>query len=154
MGVSKTQVRQAGFFRLAGDLYALEVSHLQEVLEVGRLTPIPLAPPALLGMVNLRGRILPLFDLKGVLGLSRQPGPTAAGQSAVVMRYGKQVLGFVVDEFMGLSPMQGLRPGAAGLYLGEVSFQGRSARVLNPEALMADIRGLLSSATDWSRSFE
>ncbi|RIH86934.1 Chemotaxis protein CheW [Calidithermus roseus] len=152
MVVSKTQVRQAGFFRLAGDLYALEVSHLQEVLEVGRLTPIPLAPPALLGMVNLRGRILPLFDLKGVLGLSRQPG--AGGESAVVMRYGKQVLGLVVDEFMGLSPLQSLRPGGSGMYLGTVSFQGRSARVLNPEALMADIRGLLSSATDWSRSFE
>jgi purine-binding chemotaxis protein CheW len=150
--VSKTQVRQAGFFRLAGDLYALEVSHLQEVLEVGRLTPIPLAPPALLGMVNLRGRILPLFDLKGVLGLSSQPG--SRGESAVVMRYGKQVLGLVVDEFMGLSPLQGLRPGGVGMYLGEVSFQGRSARVLNPEALMADIRGLLASATDWSRSFE
>ncbi|MBJ6934515.1 chemotaxis protein CheW, partial [Vibrio cholerae] len=58
--MSKTQVRQAGFFRLANDLYALEVTHLQEVLEVERLTPIPLAPPALLGMVNLRGRILPL----------------------------------------------------------------------------------------------
>ncbi|WP_018466502.1 chemotaxis protein CheW [Calidithermus timidus] len=150
--MSKTQVRQAGFFRLAGDLYALEVSHLQEVLEVGRPTPIPLAPPALLGMVNLRGRILPLFDLKGVLGLSRQP--SASGKSAVVMRYGKQVLGLAVDEFMGLSPLQSLRSGGAGMYLGEVSFQGRSARVLNPEALMADIRGLLSSATDWSRSFE
>ena len=150
--MSKTQVRQAGFFRLANDLYALEVTHLQEVLEIERLTPIPLAPPALLGMVNLRGRILPLFDLKGVLGLARQP--EATGGSAVVMRYGKQVLGFVIDEFLGLSPLQSLRPGASGLYLGEVSFQGRTARVLNPESLMADIRGLLASATDWSRSFE
>src|SRR5882724_8355786 len=51
-------------FRLATERYALETRHVQGVHPLRELTPLPCTPPFLLGIVNVRGRILPVLDLK------------------------------------------------------------------------------------------
>jgi purine-binding chemotaxis protein CheW len=59
-------------FVLAGERYGIE-AHL--VVEIGRLSdfaPLPSAPPYLVGITNLRGDILPIFDLRALLGLNRR----------------------------------------------------------------------------------
>src|SRR5882757_6299566 len=51
-------------FRLAQECYAVENRYVQEVCPLKELTPLPCTPPFLLGIVNVRGRILPVLDLK------------------------------------------------------------------------------------------
>ena len=51
-------------FRLADERYALETCHVQEVQPLRELTPLPCTPAFLRGLVNLRGRLLPVIDLK------------------------------------------------------------------------------------------
>lgn len=51
-------------FRLATERYALETRHVQDVHPLRDLTPLPGTPAFVLGIVNLRGRILPVLDLK------------------------------------------------------------------------------------------
>src|ERR1700722_14089268 len=51
-------------FRLASERYALETRHVQDVHPLRDLTPLPCTPPFVLGIVNVRGRILPVLDLK------------------------------------------------------------------------------------------
>jgi purine-binding chemotaxis protein CheW len=51
-------------FRLAQERYALEARFVREVSTFKDLTPLPCCPPFVLGIVNMRGRILPVFDLK------------------------------------------------------------------------------------------
>lgn len=51
-------------FRLAQERYALEARHVREVYPLKDLTPLPCTPPFVLGIVNVRGRILPVIDLK------------------------------------------------------------------------------------------
>ncbi len=51
-------------FRLASERYALETRHVQDVHPLRELTPLPCTPPFVLGIVNVRGRILPVLDLK------------------------------------------------------------------------------------------
>ena len=51
-------------FRLASERYAVESRHVQEVHPLRELTPLPGTPPFVLGIVNVRGRILPVLDLK------------------------------------------------------------------------------------------
>lgn len=51
-------------FRLASERYALETRHVQEVHPLRDLTPLPCTPAFVLGIVNVRGRILPVLDLK------------------------------------------------------------------------------------------
>jgi purine-binding chemotaxis protein CheW len=61
--------RYSTFF-LNGSCFGVHVEKVQEVMEFQNITPIPLAPPVLPGIINLRGQILTTFDLKTRLNLS------------------------------------------------------------------------------------
>ena len=76
-------------FRLAGEVLALRVEDVQEVLMVQPLTPVPLAPAHIVGLLNLRGSIMPAIDLRRRLPQLRRrhwlTGElTATGQPDVV----------------------------------------------------------------------
>ena len=57
-------------FALGEEKFAIRVDHVQEVVEFGQVTKVPNAPNYMLGIINLRGRVLPLLDAKLKLGLS------------------------------------------------------------------------------------
>jgi purine-binding chemotaxis protein CheW len=57
-------------FSLAGEIYALPVSHVQEILRIATITRVPHAPAAVRGITNLRGRVLAVVDLRVRLGLA------------------------------------------------------------------------------------
>jgi purine-binding chemotaxis protein CheW len=56
-------------FTLGEEKFAIPVEHVQEVVEFGQVTKIPNAPEYMLGIINLRGQVLPLLDTKMKLGL-------------------------------------------------------------------------------------
>jgi purine-binding chemotaxis protein CheW len=56
-------------FTLTGEWYALPVDAVQEIIRVGEITRVPDAPSVVRGVVNLRGRVLPVVDLRVRLGL-------------------------------------------------------------------------------------
>ncbi len=64
-------------FRLENEWYALPVSLVREVSRVAPLTEVPRAPASLLGVMNLRGEVLPVYDLKLRLRLATRPAPIA-----------------------------------------------------------------------------
>jgi purine-binding chemotaxis protein CheW len=51
-------------FRLAQERYAVETAQVREVYPLRELTPLPCTPAFVRGIVNVRGRVLPVFDLK------------------------------------------------------------------------------------------
>ena len=59
-------------FRLAQERYALETRYVREVCPLKDLTPLPCTPPFVLGIVNVRGRIVPVLDLKKLFDLPEQ----------------------------------------------------------------------------------
>jgi purine-binding chemotaxis protein CheW len=68
---------QALLIDVGGDWYALGLASVREVLPVPELTPAPGGPPALRGLFNLRGTVLPLLDTGSLLGLERSPAAYA-----------------------------------------------------------------------------
>src|ERR1044071_4094773 len=56
-------------FGLGQEKFAIPVDHVQEVVELGQVTKVPNSPHYMVGIINLRGRILPLLDTKLKLGL-------------------------------------------------------------------------------------
>jgi purine-binding chemotaxis protein CheW len=66
---------------VGGQHYALPVEHVLEVARIGWPTPVPGAPPEILGVQSVRGRILPVLDLSALLGHE----PTTRVLSAVVV---------------------------------------------------------------------
>lgn len=68
-------------FALGEEKFAIPVDHVQEVVEFGQVTKVPNAPIYMLGIINLRGRVLPLLDTKLKLGLTA----TAVTQKSRIM---------------------------------------------------------------------
>ena len=82
-------------FVVEGEVFAAPMAPVQEIIRVPDLARVPLAPDSLLGLANLRGRVLPIVDLRRIFGLADMPHTDAT--RALVINYGSP-LGFVVDR--------------------------------------------------------
>ena len=89
------QAAQYLVFALAGGEYGVEILMVQEIREWSAITPIPNVPRHLKGVMNLRGTILPVVDLRVKFGLVEvAPGPSTV---VIVVRLGAKVTGLMVD---------------------------------------------------------
>jgi len=82
-------------FFLASEEYGVDVRVVQEIIRVTEITQVPRAPDFIKGVINLRGRIIPVIDLKRKLGL----GEVALARQAriVVVKIRERLLGLLVD---------------------------------------------------------
>jgi len=81
-------------FSIGEDTYAIPVELLTEIIISQKIFPVPTAPSHVLGVINLRGNIVPIVDIRPALSLPPQSVP---GQIAIV-KYGTITLGIVVDN--------------------------------------------------------
>jgi len=95
--VSRTtaEVRQLINFAVGSEEYGLELSRVKEVIRTRQVTWLPKAPASVKGVINLRGDVIPIVDLRERLGLSAHE-QTAASRVIVVEVQGCMV-GMVVD---------------------------------------------------------
>lgn len=89
--------------RLGTESYAAPVGHVLEVAELGEVSPVPGAPPAVLGVRNLRGQILPVIDLALLLGVPRTAPP---GRLLVAEAAGQRA-GFAIDQVTEVGELDG-----------------------------------------------
>ena len=61
--------RQYITFKLGDEVFAVDVAHVREVLDLTPITRVPTAPPAMRGVVNVRGKAVPVVDLRAKFGL-------------------------------------------------------------------------------------
>lgn len=87
--------RYSTFF-LNGICFGVHVEKVQEVLEFQDITPIPLSPAVLPGIINLRGQILTTIDLKTRLGLSA--GESNGSGMMMVIRTSDGPMNLLVDK--------------------------------------------------------
>jgi purine-binding chemotaxis protein CheW len=83
-------------FRVADQLFGVDVGRVQEVIRYQPMTPVPLARPAVAGLINLRGQVVTAVDMRVQLGLP----PRAADQLPlnVVVRTGEEAVSLLVDS--------------------------------------------------------
>ncbi|MBI5835693.1 MAG: purine-binding chemotaxis protein CheW [Candidatus Eisenbacteria bacterium] len=67
---SSTAPRQLVSFRLGEEEYAIDILSVQEIIRVARVTPVPNAPPFVVGVLNLRGKVIPVVSLRTRLGMA------------------------------------------------------------------------------------
>lgn len=91
----ETNSNQFVTFSVEGEIFAAPMAPVQEIIRVPNLAQVPLAPPSLLGLANLRGRILPIVNLRRIFGLADIEDTDAT--RALVINLGTP-LGFVVDR--------------------------------------------------------
>ena len=78
-----------------GEEYGVPISQVQEIVRVGGITMVPNSPPYMEGVINLRGRVLPVLNLRKRLGLpDKEIGNTSR---IVVTEVGIKIIGLLVD---------------------------------------------------------
>lgn len=86
-------------FTLGGEMFAAGIMRIKEILEFGQLTPVPMMPEFIRGVLNLRGAVVPVIDLKVRFG--GEPNEVTKRTCVVILEVespdGRQDIGIMVD---------------------------------------------------------
>ena len=142
---TRAATREVLVFVLGKEEYGVDILKVQEIRGYEKVTPLPAAPEYLKGVVNLRGIIVPVIDLRVKFGVSN---PTYDSLTVVViLRIAARVIGVVVDA---VSDVIRLAPGdvKAAPHLGSLvdsSYLEGLATQDERMILLVDIEKFLSS---------
>jgi purine-binding chemotaxis protein CheW len=90
------QVLQLVTFRLGNEEFGVDIRKVQEINRMIDITKIPNTPPHIEGVVNLRGKIVPVISLRTILGLGERERDKAT--RIMVVEIEGFILGFIVDS--------------------------------------------------------
>jgi len=88
------QINKYICFNLGVEKYAIPLLAVKEVIRVPEITPIPQTAQHFLGIMNLRGQVISIMDLRKKLGLTELVGSET---TVMILNFGKNQLGVVVD---------------------------------------------------------
>jgi purine-binding chemotaxis protein CheW len=83
-------------FTLQNEEYGIEILRVQEIKGFSKITPIPNAPPFVRGVMNLRGTVVPIVDLRARFSMTEKEYDQFT--CIVVVNVGSRVVGLVVDS--------------------------------------------------------
>jgi purine-binding chemotaxis protein CheW len=92
-------------FALDREEFGIRINQVREVIRVGEITRVPQAPPHVRGVTNLRGRILPVMELRTRLGLT--PAIVSPRSRIVVVEVHDRVVGLLVDAVLQVAKVPG-----------------------------------------------
>lgn len=88
-------VSQIVSFRLANEEYGVDIMRVQEIILMGKITRMPEVPDFVCGLINLRGHVIPIVDLRRRFDLSAAEADEHT--RIIVVNVGGQTIGMVVD---------------------------------------------------------
>lgn len=96
-------------FLLAQERYAMDASHVREVYPLNDLTPVPCTPPFVLGIINVRGQIISVIDLKKLFGLPDKG--LGDLNKVIILKSDAMEFGVLADVIVGFRtmPLAGLQ---------------------------------------------
>ncbi len=127
-------------FLLFPEKYAVEVQYVREVLSLHEITPIPGTPESIMGVINFRGGIVSVVNLKVLFGL-KEKGLTEMNK-VILLHHENMEFGLIADGITGSSevyedeiaePPITISPHAAGYVRG---LTGKNTILLNAAALL------------------
>ncbi len=136
-------------FMLAGEVYAIGILAIKEIIEYHSLTEVPMMPPCVRGVINLRGAVVPVVDLLARFG---RPSSAVTKRTCVVIVEAacgadeRQVMGLLVDavnEVLDISSADIEPPPAFGARLRSDFIQG-VGKVRGKFVLLLDVDRALS----------
>ena len=133
------------FFKLAEHFFAVSVEEVVEIVSYRAATPLPGNGGALLGLINLRGAIVPVFDLRKKLGFpASEPDKFHV---IIIVEVGNKQIGMLVDAVVAVKELNGAGAPPAGVSGDDkilrhvravAEIGGQFVLVISPELLFAD----------------
>ena len=130
-------------FKLGREEYGMDILKVQEIKRMMSITRVPSTPAFIKGVINLRGSVLPVIDLRTRLGLFEAELTEAARIIVVLVNEG--VVGFIVDEVVevttinpqNVEAVQTLSNGLSAEYISGIAKADlRLYIMLNPDAIV------------------
>ena len=130
-------------FKLGREEYGMDILRVQEIKRMMGITRVPSTPSFIRGVINLRGSVLPVIDLRTRLGLTENALTEAARIIVVLVNDG--IVGFIVDEVVEVTTIntqdveaaQTLSSGlSADFITGIAKADNRLYIMLNPDAIV------------------
>ncbi len=83
-------------FMVCREMYGIDIKYVTEILSMEAITSMPEMPPYIKGIINLRGRIIPVMDVR--LRFGKQDKPYDDRTCIIVINYGEKLSGLIVDS--------------------------------------------------------
>ena len=89
--------QQLVVFKLGGEDFGVDITQVREIIRKGDITVVPNAPEFVKGVINLRGQITTIIDLRRKLGLPEKEASNDKQERVIVVEVGKNTVGMAVD---------------------------------------------------------
>lgn len=143
------ELQQYLTFMLGGEVFAIGILHIKEIIEYGQLTTVPMMPDSIRGVINLRGAVVPVIDLARRFG-GRRSDVTRRSCIVILELEGEdetQVIGVVVDavnEVLEIAPAEIEPPPAFGARI-RTDFIAGMGKVQDRFVIILNVDNVLSS---------
>ena len=136
--------KQLCTFHLGELFFGIDVLKVQEIIRFQEMTPVPMAPPVIRGLINLRGQVVTAMDLRRRLDLD--PRGEDELPMNVIIRNEDDIVSFLVDDIGDVvEPAEGafelppetLDPAVRGVINGVYKLDGRLLLVMDAERVIA-----------------
>jgi purine-binding chemotaxis protein CheW len=145
-GQSPASEEQVVVLELAGEAYGVEIGRVQEIIRMQPITRVPNVPAFIEGVTNLRGRVIPVLDLRRRFGLAATP-PTRQSR-IVVAELGSHAVGLIVDGVSEVLrvPADAVEPPSALVTTAESTYLRGVAKLEDRLVLLLDLTRILTSS--------
>jgi purine-binding chemotaxis protein CheW len=144
--MAEGSVRELVAFKLDTEEFAVDIANVQEINRAVELTRIPNAPSHVQGVMNLRGKVIPVVDLRVLLGFQAR---TADKQSRImVIEIGGLVAGFLVDSVSEVVRLPESAVEAAPTFAGalEPAYVGGVGKMNDRLLILLNLQSMFSAA--------
>ncbi|MBI5101459.1 MAG: chemotaxis protein CheW [Nitrospirae bacterium] len=94
-------MRKFAVFRISDEVFGIAIERVVEIIKVQKVFTIPGLPGFLSGVMNVRGLVVPLIDLRKRFGME----PSGKKERIIVVRFEQEKVGFLVDEILDILPI-------------------------------------------------
>lgn len=146
-GAPRVELVQLVAFGVGTGGYALDIMRIKEIINPVPVTPVPKAPPFIEGVVELRGAILPIIDVRKRFDLPATPATRSTKYLIVAVEVGevRMIVGLVVDRVSEplrvpkgeILPAPQLSVAERAFFTGVVQHHGQMLMVLDVDALLS-----------------
>jgi purine-binding chemotaxis protein CheW len=95
-GTESSEILQLVSFKICNEEFGVDILSVQEINRMSEITKMPNSPEYVEGVINLRGRVIPVVDLRTKLNFPRVE--KNASSRIIIVEVSSRVIGFIVDE--------------------------------------------------------
>ncbi len=138
--------RQIVAFTLGSEIYGVDIASVREIIPIQKIVSVPRAPDFVEGIINLRGRVIPVLDLRKHFGfLRKEEDPN---QRIVLVEAGSDSIGVIVDSVSSVLRIadDSVEPPASVIVGTEVEYIYGIAKMDGDLIVLLDLTRIISDA--------